>query len=86
MLLAPELHGAWAIELIGATRYVSAVAMEFVEGVSIEDLCEREDESGRLYPDSNPRPLYDTDDEASEHGIFDMSDEYRLKILADIPE
>ncbi|EQB59259.1 hypothetical protein CGLO_00384 [Colletotrichum gloeosporioides Cg-14] len=64
--------------------------MEFIDGVSdgvsIEDLCEREDESGRLHPYADPQPLYDIDDESSEHGILDMSDESRLKILAYILE
>ncbi|KAF0315646.1 hypothetical protein GQ607_017133 [Colletotrichum asianum] len=61
-LLAPEYHSVWAIELDGASRYIGAVAMEFIDG-----------------------PLYHID-ESSEHGILDMSDESRLKILADILE
>ncbi|KAK1842187.1 hypothetical protein CCHR01_15200 [Colletotrichum chrysophilum] len=36
-LLAPEYHSAWTIELDGASRYIGAVAMEFINGVSIEE-------------------------------------------------
>ncbi|KAK2764630.1 hypothetical protein CKAH01_04795 [Colletotrichum kahawae] len=86
MLLAPEYHGTWAIKLDRTNRYVGAVAMEYIDGVSLEDLCTRLDDSGRVYPNILPVPLYDTDEEPQTHGILDMKDESRLKILADILE
>ncbi|KAH0427456.1 hypothetical protein CcaCcLH18_09624 [Colletotrichum camelliae] len=86
MLLAPEYHGTWAIKLDRTNRYVGAVAMEYIDGVSLEDLCTRLDDSGRVYPNILPVPLYDTNEEPQTHGIFDMKDESRLKILADILE
>ncbi|KAF3802110.1 hypothetical protein GCG54_00012356 [Colletotrichum gloeosporioides] len=51
----------------------------------MEDLCTREDEdSMRVYPMTEPQPLYDADDENDTHGYLDMGEHTRLKVLADI--
>ncbi|KAL3301136.1 hypothetical protein RB213_011593 [Colletotrichum asianum] len=78
--LAPEYHGTWGVELDGGARYAGAVAMEFIDGKTSANA------RMNLYPDPEPQPLYDTDDESSGHGILDMSEESRLKILAYILE
>ncbi|KAI8290290.1 hypothetical protein K4K59_006518 [Colletotrichum sp. SAR11_240] len=85
--LTPEYYGTWAIDLSSADgkRYAGAVAMEYIDGVSMEDLCTREDEdSMRVYPMAEPQPLYDADDENETHGYLDMGENSRLKVLADI--
>ncbi|KAI8309279.1 hypothetical protein K4K61_001915 [Colletotrichum sp. SAR11_59] len=85
--LTPEYYGTWAIALSSEDewRYAGAVAMEYIDGVSMEDLCTREDEdSMRVYPMAEPQPLYDADDENETHGYLDMGENSRLKVLADI--
>ncbi|KAF5490025.1 hypothetical protein CGCS363_v012647 [Colletotrichum siamense] len=87
--LTPEYYGTWVIDLnrisTDGKRYAGAVAMEYIDGVSMEDLCTREDEdSMRVYPMAEPQPLYDADDENDTHGYLDMGEHTRLKVLADI--
>ncbi|KAI8177564.1 hypothetical protein K4K51_005327 [Colletotrichum sp. SAR 10_75] len=87
--LTPEYYGTWVIDLnrisADGKRYAGAVAMEYIDGVSMEDLCTREDEdSMRVYPMAEPQPLYDADDENDTHGYLDMGEHTRLKVLADI--
>ncbi|KAJ0382576.1 hypothetical protein COL922a_012255 [Colletotrichum nupharicola] len=84
--LTPEYYGTWAIALSSEDewRYAGAVAMEYIDGVSMEDLCTREDEdSMRVYPMTEPQPLYDADENET-HGFLDMGENSRLKVLADI--
>ncbi|CAI0647986.1 unnamed protein product [Colletotrichum noveboracense] len=84
--LTPEYYGTWAIALSSEDewRYAGAVAMEYIDGVSMEDLCTREDEdSMRVYPMTEPQPLYNADENET-HGFLDMGENSRLKVLADI--
>ncbi|KAF4819784.1 hypothetical protein CGCTS75_v011558 [Colletotrichum tropicale] len=87
--LTPEYYGTWVIDLnlssADGKQYAGAVAMEYIDGVSMEDFCTREDEdSMRVYPMTEPQPLYDADDENETHGYLDMGEHSRLKVLADI--
>ncbi|KAI8252055.1 hypothetical protein K4K53_011479 [Colletotrichum sp. SAR 10_77] len=86
--LTPEYYGTWVIGLNLSSpdgkRYAGAVAMEYIDGVSMEDLCTREDEdSMRVYPMAEPQPLYDAEENET-HGYLDMGEHTRLKVLADI--
>ncbi|KAF0315643.1 hypothetical protein GQ607_017130 [Colletotrichum asianum] len=86
--LTPEYYGTWVIDLNLSSpdgkRYAGAVAMEYIDGVSMEDLCTREDEDSlRVYPMAEPQPLYDADENET-HGYLDMGEHSRLKVLADI--
>ncbi|EQB59258.1 hypothetical protein CGLO_00383 [Colletotrichum gloeosporioides Cg-14] len=84
--LTPEYYGTWVIDLSSADgkRFAGAVAMEYIDGVSMEDLCTREDEdSMRVYPMAEPQSLYDADENET-HGYLDMGEHTRLKVLVDI--
>ncbi|KAI3531019.1 hypothetical protein CSPX01_14447 [Colletotrichum filicis] len=61
--LAPQYYGSWAIELATTNpvvedkqRFARAIAMEYIEGSSIEEICRRTIETYQLVPRDQANP------------------------------
>ncbi|KAJ0345350.1 hypothetical protein KNSL1_008528 [Colletotrichum chrysophilum] len=80
--LAPQYHGSWTLPLTtaypkfkGQTRRVGAIMIEYIQGKSIEDLCDR-NERYHLVPPTGPTYL-----DFEETKQLDLTREVRLKTL-----
>ncbi|KAJ0268974.1 hypothetical protein CBS470a_013795 [Colletotrichum nupharicola] len=80
--LAPQYYGSWTLPLTtaypkfkGQTRRVGAIMIEYIQGKSIEDLCDR-NERYHLVPPTGPTYL-----DFEETKQLDLTREVRLKTL-----